>query len=153
MAAEDLYTSPLFRGRRACVQTWRDRWLILSGKLGLVHPTEIIAPCVETLTSASTKARRAGSARVPAAIAAELDQLEGITFEIHAGAAHRDFSLLDGLRDARAQFEDPAAGPTQGQQLTLSAGRSLPPANGTDLVRAIVRARRSRRGSMAPPRR
>ena len=124
LAAEDLYTSPLFRGRRAYVRTSCDRWLILSAKHGLVHPTEIIAPYDETLTTASTTARRAWSARVLAALAAELGDLEGVTFEIHAGAAYRDFGLVDGLRDARAQVEVPAAGLTQGQQLAFYAGRS-----------------------------
>ena len=135
LAAEDLYTSPLFRGRRAYVRASCDRWLILSAKHGLVHPADVIVPYDETLTTASTKARRAWSARVLASLVADLGDLRGITFEIHAGAAYRDFGLVDGLRDTGAIVEVPAAGLTQGQQLAFYAGRSLAPANGTALVR------------------
>jgi hypothetical protein len=134
LAAEDLYTSPLFRGRRAYVRASCDRWLILSAKHGLVHPADVIAPYDETLTTASTKARQAWSARVLAALVAELDQLEGITFEIHADAAYRDFGLVDGLRERGAQVEVPAAGLNQGEQLAFYAGWSLAPANGTALA-------------------
>lgn len=111
------------------MRTSCDRWLILSAKHGLVHPADVIAPYDETLTTASTKARRAWSARVLAALAAELDQFEGITFEIHAGAAYRDFGFVDGLRDVGAQVEVPAAGLTQGQQLAFYAGWSPKPTN------------------------
>ena len=104
LAAEDLYTWPLFRSRRAYVRTSCDRWLILSTKHGLVHPSEIIAPYDETLTTASTTARWTRSARVLSALAAELGDLEGITFQIHAGAAYRDLGLVDGLVGVAARM-------------------------------------------------
>lgn len=127
-AAEDLYISRLFQGRRAYVRSSCDCWLILSAKYGLVHPSDVIAPYDETLTTAPRDARRAWSARVLTALVAELGHLEGVTFEIHAGSTYRDYGLVEGLRDAGATVEVPAAGLTQGQQLAFYTGRSVAPA-------------------------
>lgn len=119
--AEALYTSPLFRGRRAFVLDSCDRWFILSAKHGLVHPREVLAPYDETLATASTAARRAWSSRVVQALVAELGDLSGSTFEVHAGAAYRDFGLVEGLRALRASIAVPAFGLTQGKQLAFYA--------------------------------
>jgi hypothetical protein len=42
--AQELYTSPLFRRRRAWVERTCDRWFILSAKHGLVEPGRVLAP-------------------------------------------------------------------------------------------------------------
>lgn len=135
-AAEDLNVSTLFQGRRAYVRTSCDRWLILSAKHGLLQPTDVIAPYDETLTTAPRDIRRAWSEGVLSALVAELGHLEGVTFEIHAGAAYRDFGLVDGLLAAGANVEIPAAGLTQGQQLAFYAGGSPKPTHRAAPVRS-----------------
>lgn len=42
--ARDLYTSPLFVGRRRWVEATCDRWFIPSAKHGLVDPAAILEP-------------------------------------------------------------------------------------------------------------
>ena len=114
---EDLYTSTLFRGWRAYVQRTCDRWFVLSAKYGVLDLDEVIAPYDETLTTPSTAARRAWSAKVLHQLEGHLGDLAGHTFEIHAGAAYRDFRLADGLARRGASVEVPAEGLRQGQQL------------------------------------
>src|SRR5229473_3132580 len=99
-AAEDLYTSALFKDRRAHVNQTCDRWFILSARHGLVDPSAVLAPYDETLTNASRAARRIWSAAVLDQLARQLGELAVHSFEIHAGAAYRDFGLVSGLRTA-----------------------------------------------------
>jgi hypothetical protein len=104
-AAEDLYTSTLFKDRRRYVERTCRRWFILSARHGLVDPATVLEPYDETLTSASRAARRTWSAGVLDQLAGQLGDLGVHSFEIHAGAAYRDFGLVSGLRAAGASVE------------------------------------------------
>lgn len=57
-AAQDLYTSPLFAGRRRWVERTCPRWLILSAKYRLATPKRVIAPYDQTLTGMPFAKRR-----------------------------------------------------------------------------------------------
>ena len=91
LPARDLYASPMFRGRRNYVERSCTEWYILSALHGVVTPDRIIEPYDVTLTTSSARERRLWSARVVADLGTRLGDLVGITFEIHAGAAYRDF--------------------------------------------------------------
>ena len=64
--AADLYTSPLFRYRRAYAEhviqqpdgPFLQKWFILSAKHGLVSPSTVIEPHDETLNRMAAAARR-----------------------------------------------------------------------------------------------
>jgi hypothetical protein len=114
---EDLYTSTLFRGRWEYAERTCDRWFVLSAKYGVLDADDVIAPYDETLTNKPIAARRAWSTTVLQQLEERLGDLSGKTFEIHAGAAYRDFGLLEGLTRRGAAVEVPAAGLLQGQQL------------------------------------
>ncbi|MEX1263849.1 MAG: DUF6884 domain-containing protein [Actinomycetota bacterium] len=108
--ARDLYSSPLFRGRRAYVERTCGRWFILSAKHGLVDPDEVLEPYDVTLDSSTATERRAWSDGVLVAIRERLGSLDGLTFEAHAGSNYLDFGLVEGLRVSGARVERPAEG-------------------------------------------
>lgn len=62
--AQDLYTSALFRKRKAFAQKFGQRWLILSALHGVIGPEQITAPYDVTLNSMGIKARRAWAEQV-----------------------------------------------------------------------------------------
>ena len=117
--AAELYTSPLFRGRVAYVQVRCDRWYLLTARDGLVLPDEVLDPSEDSLTLASSAAKRAWSQRVLEAIGRELGDLRGYEFEIHAGAAYREYGLVAGLEAQGATVDVPARGLSQGDQLAF----------------------------------
>lgn len=117
--AGDLYTSPLFRGRREYVEHSCDRWFILSALHGLVDPAEILAPYDTTLRTASTAEREAWSARVLEDIRQRLGDVSRLIFEVHAGLSYRDHGLVRDLERGGARVEIPAAGLTLGEQIGL----------------------------------
>jgi hypothetical protein len=108
--ARDLYISPLFRGRRAYVERTCARWFILSAKHGLVEPDTLLEPYDVTLDSASPRERRAWSVGVLEALRQRVGELEGLTFEAHAGSSYLDFGLADGLVVAGEKVIRPAHG-------------------------------------------
>jgi hypothetical protein len=55
-SAEDLYTSPLFVGRRRYVEGSCDRWFILSAEHGLVTSARELEPYDETLVGKPIRA-------------------------------------------------------------------------------------------------
>jgi hypothetical protein len=116
--ARDLYTSPLFRGRRAWVEQTCSRWFVLSALHGLVDPERVIEPYDVTLGAASIAQRQAWSAKVLDQLEKRLGSLSGLVFEIHAGADYTDFGLIDGLRKRGATVELPVAGLKMGEQLS-----------------------------------
>lgn len=118
-AAEDLYTSALFKGRRAYVEHGCDRWFILSARHGLVGPATVLEPYEESLGDAAREARRAWSARVLRQLAGQLGALGAHSFEIHAGAAYRDFGLVSGLQAMGASVEVPGEGLPIGKLLAF----------------------------------
>jgi hypothetical protein len=116
-AARDLYTSPLFAGRRATVERSCDTWFILSAMHGLVEPEQVLAPYDLALGDLSAARRRAWSRGVLANLSSKLGDLGEHTFEIHAGAAYVEYGLSAGLREAGAEVEWPLAGLGLGEQL------------------------------------
>jgi hypothetical protein len=121
--AGDLYTSPLFLGRRAAVEASCDRWFILSAQHGLLDPAEVLEPYDLTLSSLPVAERRRWSTNVVAALRDELGDLSQHAFEVHAGAAYTGHGLVDELRRARAVVKLPLAGLSLGQQLAHYADR------------------------------
>lgn len=147
VAAQDLYTSALFRGRRAFVDLSCQAWYILSAEHGLVAPNEVLAPYDKTLSGASRDAKRRWSERV-------LDQIDELglslgstTFEVHAGAEYRGFGLVAGLEGRGARVEVPTAHLSQGQQLAFYAGSTPSP---RPLPASPGLAAASQRSSYAP---
>jgi hypothetical protein len=117
----DLYTSPLFRGRRRYVEATCDLWFILSARHGLVEPETVLGPYDESLTNASLDRRRSWARSVLVDLDTRLGDHHGRTFEIHPGATYREHGLVDGLRQRGAVVVIPAVGLTQGQQLAFYA--------------------------------
>jgi len=118
-AAQDLFVSPLFRGRRAYVERTCERWYVLSALHGLVAPGEELAPYDLKLKSLSQAERRAWSERVLTQLEAELGDLSEFAFEIHAGASYTNEGLVRGLRARGAAVELPAAGLGEAQELAF----------------------------------
>lgn len=117
--AQDLYTSPLFAGRRRWVEQTCERWFILSAKYGLLTPERVIAPYDQTLTKMPLETRREWSAELLSALCFQLGDLGVCTFELHAGRAYLDFGIEDGLRRKGAQLEVPCRHLRLGRQLAL----------------------------------
>jgi hypothetical protein len=117
--ARDLYTSTLFVGRRAYVERSCDCWFVLSAEHGLVRPETMVDPYDVTLSTARRQVRRDWSGRVLEQIDRALGDVQGAEFEIHAGAAYRDFGLVDGLQRRGANLAVPAEGLRQGEQLAF----------------------------------
>jgi hypothetical protein len=116
-AAEELYLSALFRGRRCFVKWNCSEWWILSAKHGLVGPREPVDPYDVTLKNASRQERTEWSARVLEEIKVQIRPRQGDVFEIHAGNDYRGFGLVDGLRRLGCVVEVPAEGMSIGHQL------------------------------------
>jgi hypothetical protein len=76
----------------------------------LVEPDTVLEPYDVTLDSASPRERRAWSASVLEAIRQRVGELEGLTFEAHAGSNYLDFGLVDGLLAVGAEVVRPAEG-------------------------------------------
>jgi hypothetical protein len=117
--AQDLFVSPLFRGRRTYVERTCGRWYVLSALHGLVAPDESLAPYDLKLKSVSQAERRAWSERVLTRLEAEIGALKGLTFEIHAGASYTNEGLVRGLRARGAAVELPAVGLGEAQELAF----------------------------------
>lgn len=117
--AKDLYTSPLFRGRRAWVERTCERWFILSAEHGLVEPDAWLEPYDKSLVTARTAERRAWAVRVLQQMVRVLGPVHGRTFEIHAGASYFGFGLEDELVRAGSTVDVPTRGMSQGRQLAL----------------------------------
>jgi hypothetical protein len=115
--AEDLYTSPLFVGRRGFVERTCDEWWILSAEHGLVHPGELVASYDRSLKNASRGEMRAWADRVLKAIEQRIELSAGDIVEIHAGSDYRDHGLVRGLLERGVSVENPTQGMPVGQQL------------------------------------
>ncbi len=107
--AEELYVSTLFKKAKAHVLTRCDRWFILSAKLGLVEPTEVIEPYNVTLgTMTRTERQQWGKGVVEKLVTLGL---KDSTFLTLAGAKYT--TPLTGLR-----LITPLAGLGIGKQLS-----------------------------------
>ena len=109
-AAKDLYSSSLWRYRRAYAECLGVPWYILSALHGLLDPDRPIDAYELALTDLRAKARRAWSARVLAELKRRTPAMRGKLIEIHAGATYIDHGLEAGLRDAGAVVHRPLAG-------------------------------------------
>jgi hypothetical protein len=87
--ARDLYTSPLFRRRRAYAEQSGRPWFILSSRWGLVAPDEPIAAYDLYLGDQTADYRAAWGAFVVEQLHAHLGPLRGRTVEVHAGHHYR----------------------------------------------------------------
>lgn len=130
--AEELYVSPLFRGRRAVVQRTCDRWFILSAAHGLVAPQQVLDPYDVTLNSVGRRQRRDWAVQVLCQIDVEFAGLATAVFEVHAGSAYTDHGLVDGLQAGGATVELPVAGMALGQQLAFYAQQPAASGPATD---------------------
>jgi len=119
--ARDLYTSALFRGRRAYVERTCDRWFVLSAAHGLLDPDQMIEPYDVALKDALPSARSEWAAEVLRSIDETVGDLGEHVFEVHAGSAYRDHGLVEGLRGRGAGVEIPTEGLNQGRQLAFYA--------------------------------
>jgi hypothetical protein len=117
--AADLYTSPLFVGRRRWVEVTCSRWFVLSAKHGLVDPGTTLAPYDETLNDKTRSERRSWANLVLGKLRGELGELLDYDFEVHAGSAYLDYGLRSGLLAHGCRVVSPAEGLRQGQQLAL----------------------------------
>ena len=106
----------LFTKRRAYVEAAGMPWYILSAKYGLVDPATPIAKYDATLNSMSATDRRAWGERVLRQLREQVGNLDGITFELHAGARYAT-AIEDGLWVADASIEKPLAHKGLGHQL------------------------------------
>jgi len=115
--AADLYVSPLFVRQREWATARCDRWFILSAKYCLVAPDDLIEPYELTLKTLPIAEKRAWSARTVDQLKRELGRLDGVYFEIYAGAQYVEFGLIAGLRAARAVVALPWSGLGLGQRI------------------------------------
>ena len=125
--AEDLYTSTLFRGRRAFAGRTCDDWYILSAKHGLVARSTVLEPYDLALTSKGRKDKRVWATAVLAELDDRLGSLVDITFEIHAGADYFAFGLVEGLERRGATVVIPTQGLRVGEQLRFYTEHKDPP--------------------------
>ena len=108
-AAQDMYTSPLFRKARAYAESVADAWFILSAKYGLLRPATCIEPYEQTLKEASASQRRAWAAHVHEQMRASGLLVSGTRFIWLAGMDYqqdlarrlRGFEQVDPLRGMR----------------------------------------------------
>jgi hypothetical protein len=120
--ARDLYTSPLYRGRRAFVEKTCDRWFILSALHGLVDPDDVVAPYDQTLADAKEEERRAWSIDVVNDLERKLGDLSGLEFQVHAGAHYLGHGLEAELLKRDAVVHNPVEGLSLGRQLAFYKG-------------------------------
>src|SRR5437870_4576126 len=94
MSAREMYTSPLFRGRRSFVERSCDRWFILSAKHELLDSDQVIEPYNLELKDLSRPQRRQWSQRVLSQLERALGDLGDYEFELHAGAEYLNNGLV-----------------------------------------------------------
>jgi hypothetical protein len=124
--ARDLYSSPLFRFRRAHAERSGLPWLILSAEHGLVEPDRVIEP-YDTALASLPAARRAGWGEgIAAGLERRFGDLGGLTFEVHAGSDYVE-AIRGPLRRRGAELSVPLRGMAIGEQLqwysTAESGR------------------------------
>lgn len=119
--AKDLYISTLFRGRRAWAESTGKPWYVLSAKLGLVAPDEVIDTYDVELSKLSFAARRNWSEKVLRQLDQRVGDLRGKVVEIHSGSAYRDSGVITGLKLRGAKVQVPLLGLRFGEQLAWYA--------------------------------
>ena len=115
--ARDLYTSDLFRKRRAYAVAAGHPWFILSALHGLVAPDDVLEPYDMALAKQPAAYRVTWGQQVMEALERRLRPLTGLTFEVHAGAPYVE-AIRGQLEAHGARVVWPLHGLTQGQQLS-----------------------------------
>jgi hypothetical protein len=116
MPARDLYTSELFRRRRAFAERSGHPWLILSALHGLVSPNVVLEPYDVTLKRMSRQERASWGNRVVEQLGARFASRRGVVFEIHAGDEYAG-AIEVPLRRLGADIARPLKGLRIGEQL------------------------------------
>jgi hypothetical protein len=131
--ARDLYTSPLFRGRRRYAELTRRPWFIVSARWGLLAPEEVVATYDMYLGDQPPAYRWAWAEFVVAQLQSAMGPLNGLTVELHAGADYRS-ALEDLLRAHGAIPVNPVPSGGLGEILSWYAhSTETSPARGEDL--------------------
>ena len=120
--AADLFTSPLFRARRAYAERSRRRWYVLSSRYGVVPPEHVVAPYDLPQARQPVSDRNAWAEMVLAQLKAELGGFKGRTLEIHAGSAYVD-PLAPTLTELGAVVLAPLRGLGLGKHLAWYAAQ------------------------------
>lgn len=117
MPAKDLYASEWFCKAREYVERRSGVWYILSAKLGLVEPDQVIEPYEQTLNRMPIADRRAWARRVRDQMDARLPSGSGQGGQciVLAGTRYREF-LMDYLND-RFKVQVPMDRLASGKQL------------------------------------
>ena len=146
-AAEGLFASPLFEGRRRYAAGRGVPWYIVSAKFGLLAPGEVIGPYDVYLADQSPAYRAAWGGFVAAQLEQKHPDLRDWIIEVHAGAAYAG-PLRAPLAARGAALRTPLAHLRQGEQLAWynsrrSADRPAVPApavpEGDEAVAGLVR--------------
>jgi len=122
--AKDLFTSPLFAGRRRRAEATGMPWFILSAKYGLLSPDSDTDYYDVSLNSAGRAERRRWSARVLEQLKKSVGSVAGKVIEVHAGKAYHNYGLVEGLKMEGATVVIPLEHARQGEQLAWYVGRT-----------------------------
>ncbi len=117
--ARELYTSQLFRRRRAYAESLATPWYILSAKYGLVEPDRVIDSYDLSLKDLPAHERRAWSEKVFRDLEQKAGSLNGKVIEIHAGQEYFGNGLEEALGKRGAVVRVPTRGLPQGKQLAF----------------------------------
>ena len=151
--ARELYTSTLFARRRAYAEGSGNRWYIVSARLGLVAPDEVIAPYDCYLADRSAGYRAAWGALVASQLA-EVEPLRGSTVEIHAGDAYVN-ALRGPLEALGSTVTDPVDANSMGATLAWydrpSDRAHAPPGPADISVEALIEQLLTPSNSLAVP--
>ncbi|HVT64555.1 MAG TPA: hypothetical protein VHD81_05335 [Mycobacteriales bacterium] len=115
--ARDLYTSDLFRKRRAYAEAAGKPWFILSALHGLTAPDDVLEPYDLALKDQSTSYRSQWGSKVVVDLRARIDLAAGSVVEVHAGASYVE-AIETPLRSSGLVVSWPLRGLTLGQQLS-----------------------------------
>jgi hypothetical protein len=88
-AAKDLYCSRLWKARRAFAEGSADPWFVVSALHGLVDAEEPIGPYDLGLSHLKPAERQRWGRAVVASLEHRFGNIDGMTFELHAGRAYR----------------------------------------------------------------
>ena len=114
--AKDLYTSELWRKRRAYAERAGAPWMILSALYGLLDPAAVVDTYNVDIGGLSKDASESWGRAVVRSLRVRLGELEGKTIEIHAGSQYLK-PIETHLRLEGARILLPLRGLSIGQQL------------------------------------
>ncbi|GAA0636254.1 hypothetical protein GCM10009547_45650 [Sporichthya brevicatena] len=124
--AADLFTSPLFKARRAYAERSRRRWFVLSSRYGVLPPDRVVAPYDLPQARQPVDERNSWAEMVLAQLQTELGGLKGRVLEVHAGSAYVD-PIASSLTDLGATVLAPLRGLALGQHLAWYAAQAPAP--------------------------